>query len=149
MVGKRGMIMDWRIATMKVTEDLRGDQRSVSRNVQLCIWEFLSMFGTNGPDAEQRGYQMLEQICNDAVDLGMLMRKAKDDLYIDIMHDALGRPVSEWETFVDEEASEAAEFGEVQSQTIAYIITGALVKYPKENPQEKKVLEKAQAVVYK
>lgn len=147
--GERGMLMDWRIATMKVTEHLRDDQRSVAGNVQHQIWDFLSMFDTNGPEAEKKGYQMLEQICNDAVDLGMLMRKAKDDLYVDIMDSASGRPISEWETFVDEEASEAAESGEVQSQTIAYIITGALVKHPKENPQEKKVLEKAQAVVYK
>lgn len=153
MVESHGMLIDWRIATMKVTEPFRDDQRSVSlaesRNAHRHIWNFLNIFATNGAQAEKKGEEMLEQICNDAVDLSMLMRKAKDDLYVDSMESAIGRPISEWESFVEEEASEAVDSSDKKPQTIAYIITEALMKHPKENPQEKKVLEKAQAVVYK
>ncbi|ROV88753.1 hypothetical protein VMCG_10061 [Cytospora schulzeri] len=145
---RRGLIMDWRLATMKVTGDFRDDQHSLARAAYRHIWDFLSILETNSPDAEQKGKQMLEQICNDAVDLAMLMRRAKDGIYVDNMGTAIGRPISEWETFVEEEASEASDSSYDKPQTIAYVLTGALVKHPKENPREKKVLEKAQVAVY-
>lgn len=148
LVESLNVLMDWRIATMKVTERFRDDKRSLSRIIQNDIWNSLSIFETNGPDAENRGIQMLEQICNDAVDLSMLMRKAKDHLYIDDMSGFVGKPMSECESVVDEEASEAVGSTGHKTNTIAYVLTGALMKNPRDNPQETKVLEKAQVAVY-
>ena len=54
-VGSRGQVMDWRIATMKITEYFREDSRSTTRDTQHNIWNFLSPIKTNGPEAEGEG----------------------------------------------------------------------------------------------
>lgn len=144
-----GLLVDWRITTMKATEPFRDNQHSLSCATQLIIWDFLSILETNSPEAEEKGKQMLAQICNDAVDLSLMMRKAKDQYFVDMMPMAEGTFISDHENSIDEEAHEVPGSKENVPQSIAYIIAGALVKCPKENLQEIKVLEKAQAVVYK
>lgn len=132
---------------MKLTEGLRDNQHSVSFRLQRRIWDFLGLLETKSPDADQKGKQMLQQICDDAVDLALLMRKAKDHLYVDMLSTASGRPVSGYDSIIEEEAKEARDSTK-KSQTVAYILAGALVKCPKDNPSGEIILEKAQAVVY-
>lgn len=140
--------MDWRIATMKATNHLRGDKGGLSLDFQNFIWEFLGVIETKGPDAEEKGKELLEKLCNDAIDLALMMRKSKDQFFIQNMAEVLGKPISEFEFTVEEDASEAIGSSGKQPQTVACILAGALVKIPKENPTEKIVLEKASAVVY-
>lgn len=148
MLENRDLVMEWRAATMKVTDHFRDDQRSLSRHYQGLIWEFFEVFETNGPEAEEKGKAMLEQLCNDATDLSLLMRKAKDQFFVQHMHETVGKLISEYEATVEEEVSEPIGSRDLQAQTVAYILAGALVKVSKENPKENQVLEPAQAVVY-
>ncbi|KUI61321.1 hypothetical protein VP1G_08475 [Cytospora mali] len=143
----RGLLIDWRIATMKATEHFRDDKQYLPLAAKGQIWDFFSVLQTNGPAAEEKGRQMLEQICTDAADLTLLMRKAKDHLYINGFFTTGGELVSEYDSYIEEEASEAAGSTN-KPQTIAYVLFGALVKNPKENPKDIRVLEKAQVVVY-
>lgn len=144
----RGIHMDWRIATMKATEHIRDDKRALARDTQRHIWSFLGPLQTNGPEAETRGKKMLEQICNDAFDLSLMMRKAKDYIYVNRTIAAKGEPISEYDSVIEEEASEPAGSNNEKPQAIAYMLAGALLKHPKDSPNDTIVLEKAQAVVY-
>lgn len=90
---------------------------------------------------------MLEKICNDAVDLRLMMRSAKDEYHVDSVSGALEQPISKYEALVEEEASQPASSHD--PETVAYLITGALIKFPNGDIEDRRVLEKAQAVVYR
>lgn len=90
---------------------------------------------------------MLERICHDAVDLSLMMRSAKDEYLVESAYSVMGKPISECDKFAEEEASQPARSQHPES--VAYYIHGALTKLPNGNINDKKILEKAQVVVYR
>lgn len=72
----------------------------------------------------------------------------KDYVFVDDLDRALGKPVSEWDHFVEEIAT-AEMSKEKQPGTIAYVIVGALIKNPSESLEKELVLEKAEVAVYR
>ncbi|KAJ4387859.1 hypothetical protein N0V93_008462 [Gnomoniopsis smithogilvyi] len=142
-----GSIIDWRIATMNATTGLRQGKYRRARIVQRSLWQFFQMFETRTDKSATEGARLLEKICNDAADLNLMMRNAKDEYLIAALPHIVGQPISEHEDVVEEEASQPAR--SQHPETVAYLITGALMKRPYGNLEDIKVLEKAQAVVYR
>ena len=77
----------------------------------------------------------------------MMIRKAKDCIYVDSCEFAVGTPfldhvgVMEDVTFAKADASH-------KRGTVAYVVYGALVKKPKDDLTRALVLEKAEVAVY-
>lgn len=92
--------------------------------------------------------QRLQTICDEAVELSMMMRQAKDDILVDNCENAVGSPISDHEVVLEEATSaKSVTFG--RRGTVAYVICGALVKKPKDDLREYIVLEKAEVAVYR
>lgn len=132
---------------MKATAAFGNDPTILARTAYDAIDSFFQPFEISSAKAAQ-GAELLEKICKDAVDLSMMMRTAKDEYSVGMIGDAIGKPASEFEELAEEEALHPVVSKSEQLDTIAYFITGALVKFPYGNPKDMKVLEKAQAVVY-
>lgn len=81
------------------------------------------------------------------MELSLMIRQLKDDFKVDNLDRAMGKPMSQWDTVAEDVVSVPAR-RDVQSGTIAYVMTGALVKSPKENLENVLVLEKAEVAVY-
>lgn len=139
-------IIDWRIATMKVAEGLDKDKYRKVRSLERLIWGLFEVFDFRSDKAAAEGKRMLEKICHDAVDLSLMMRNAKDEYVVESALGVVGMPISRCEDFAEEEASQPARSEHPGS--IAYYTHGALAKLPNGNVKDKKVLEKAQAVVF-
>lgn len=140
-------MIEWRNATFKATETFRGNGNELSSITQHRIWNFLSPLQLKDAAAEQNGQKKLKAICDSAVELSFMIRQLKDDVWIDGMQFAVGQHISQWGWAVEEVESVAAGDNN-QPGTIAYVITGALAKRPKENMNNTLVLEKAEVAVY-
>lgn len=77
-----------------------------------------------------------------------MIRQMKDNFIVDDLEGAVGKPLSEWEEFAEEVESVVVDRRH-EPGTIAYVIAGALIKNPKENPEKVLVLEKAEVAVYR
>lgn len=139
-------IIDWRIATMKVTAGLNKDKYQIARSLAREIWNFFQVFDFRSDKSAVEGKRLLEKICNDAVDLSLMMRHAKDEYLVESALGTVGMPISRYGEFAEEEASQPAHWH--HRGTIAFYIHGVLTKLPNGNVKDKKILEKAQAVVY-
>lgn len=136
------------MASLKATSAFGNNWDSLACSAYNAVDSFFSIFET--PDAQAtQGAKLLEKICKDAAALSMMMRTANDEYCIDMMSSVLGTPASEWLEFAEEEVSYPVVSETQQSDTIAYFMTGALVKLPYGNAKDAKVLEKAQAAVYR
>ncbi|KAK8024239.1 hypothetical protein PG993_012305 [Apiospora rasikravindrae] len=94
--------------------------------------------------AEFMAKERILQICNDAVELKLLMRKAEDHLSVRDIH---GQQMTGMSDFAVNFGSEPCDTSDL-SQTIAFTRFGTLLKFPIGEQQEPIVLEKAHAVVY-
>ncbi|KAL1866882.1 hypothetical protein Daus18300_006585 [Diaporthe australafricana] len=141
------LVIAWRNAGFKVTESFRDNDRQLSLSVRDGIWGFLSPVQTSSQAAEQQGRESLKAICDSAVELSLMIRQLKDGIWVDSISGAVGQPFSEWKGMAEEMSSVIADKGQ-KPGSIAYIITGALVKNPKEDLGSRLVLEKAQVAVY-
>ncbi|KAG6355051.1 hypothetical protein INS49_004132 [Diaporthe citri] len=144
----RKEIMQWRNATFKATEAFRNDGHRMSFATQKEIWNILAPLQPKNADAEQNGKKKLKAICDNAVELSLMIRQLKDDFRVYDLAGAVGQRVSKCEEFAEEIESVATENGR-QSGTIAYVIMGALAKKPQENLDQNLVLEKAEVAVYR
>lgn len=131
---------------MKAMESLRDDSQSLSLLAQDRIWTFFQVLELRAPGTEQKGKEKLQKICDQAVELSLMMRNARDEISI-YFANSHGIPASEWEHLIDEGTAVPADSTH-QSGHIAYLYAGALVKYTKEKPNDMQVLERAEAVVY-
>ncbi|KAK7697957.1 hypothetical protein SLS64_013044 [Diaporthe eres] len=144
----RKLVMEWRNASFKATENFRGNGGRLSRDTQTKIWKFLGAVQMMDPAAESAGSKKLKAICDAAIDLSLIIRQLSDNFWVDNMEAAVGEQVSEWDKFTEEMAAVPAGDGK-QPGTIAYVISGALIKNPKENLEKVLVLEKAEVAVYR
>ncbi|KAI7775463.1 hypothetical protein LA080_006795 [Diaporthe eres] len=147
-VENRKLLMEWRNASFKATEDFRDNGGRLSRNTQSKIWRFLGPLQMVDPAAEGVGIKKLETVCDAAVDLSLTIRQLQDNFWVDDMQAAVHQPLSEWDKFTEEVEAVPAGDGK-QPGTIAYVIAGALIKNPKENLEMVLVLEKAEVAVYR
>lgn len=143
----RTQVIEWRVATFKATERFRDNGRCLSSSVQDCIWSFLSPLQTRDEASEQSGRTKVKAACDNAVELSLMIRQLKDDFKVDDLAGAVGKPISQWDGIAEDVLSVPARLGG-QPGTIAYVITGALIKSPRENPEKDLPLEKAQVAVY-
>ncbi|KAK2596523.1 hypothetical protein N8I77_013410 [Diaporthe amygdali] len=133
---------------MKVTEAFRDNGHNLSCEMQDLIWEFLRPLQTKGAAAERNGRKRMEAVCDKAVQLSLMMRQSKDNFRVENMRGAVEEPLSKWEELAEDILSVAADDSH-QPGSIAYVITGALLKSPKEDLERNLVLEKAEVAVYK
>lgn len=126
----------------------RGNGSRLSSATQDEIWEFFRPFQTKTTDAGEKGRKKLKATCDSAVELGLMLRRMKDNFIVDDLSGALGKPLSEWDELAEEVESVAVDRLH-EPGTIAYVIAGALVKIPKENLEKVLVLEKAEVAVYR
>lgn len=143
----RSSVIEWRNATFQATQNLRDDGRRLSSTAQDHVWCFLSPLQTKNAAAEQTGRKKLKTVCDDAVELSLMIRQLKDNFYVHDMLIAAGMFLSDCEYAAEEVESVVAADGQ-QPGTIAYVITGALVKNPKEDLKRTLWLEKTQVAVY-
>ncbi|KAH8777340.1 hypothetical protein F5883DRAFT_613741 [Diaporthe sp. PMI_573] len=143
----RRQITEWRNATFKATESFRDNGQQLSSNTQKAIWAFLSPLHLKSAVAEQNGKKMLKVICDNATELSLMIRQLQDEFSVDEMDGAVGKPISKWSELAEDIASVPAPTG-AHSGTIAYVVTGALIKNPKEHFEQFIVLEKAEVAVY-
>jgi Ribonuclease G/E len=139
--------MEWRISTFKATDRFRDKDHQLSLSTRNRIWNFLRPIQTKNADAERKGVEKLLAICENAEELGLMIRQSKDEFKVDVLEDAVNKHISDWDEVAEEIASIPAPPG-VEPGTIAYVIAGALVKSPKENLERVLVLEKAEVAVY-
>lgn len=133
---------------MKATASLRKDKYRPSRAAQCVVWKFFDIFETRSDKSAADGKRLLEKICHDTVDLSLMVRNAKDEYLISgIEGGIVGKPISEWEEYVEEEASQPPR--SQHPETVAYLTHGILAKSPNGNSKDRKVLERGQAVVYR
>lgn len=90
----------------------------------------------------------LQTICDEAVELSMMIRQAKDYIVVANCEHAVGEPLSDYDGVMDEVTFAKADDSHKRG-TIAYVICGALVKQSKEDPGQVIVLEKAEVAVYR
>lgn len=131
---------------MNATASFRDAGKSLSLIAQDRIWGFFQVLELRDPKAEQRGKERLQKLCDQAVELGLMMRSARDEISFNVLR-VNGEPLSKYEHLVDEGAATPADSLD-QYGCITYVYNGALVKFSKEKPNEMQVLEKAEAVVY-
>lgn len=141
-------LADWRLATMKATSVLRGDGDVLARAAREAIESFFEIYEPKSATEINEQAQLLQKLCKDAVDLNMMMRSAKDEYLVKVPHESVGKPISDCENIAEEESSHPGRYYNGKPGTIAYFITGALIKKPYDNPADVKVLEMAQAAVY-
>lgn len=137
----------WRNAGFKATETFQDKHRRLSLSTRDKIWDFLRPIQTQNSAAEENGKHRLEEICDCAVELSFIIRQLKDRVFVARMVNAVGKPFSEWDTFVEDMSSVAVDKDQ-EPGTIAYVISGALLKNPKEDLGKILVLEKAHVAVY-
>lgn len=143
----RARVIEWRVATFKATERVRDNGRRLSSAVQDYIWDLFSLLEMKDQTAEQSGRTKLKAVCDNAVELSLMIRQLKDDFKVDSLAGAVGKPISQWDRMAEDVLSVPARFGGERG-TIAYVITGALIKSPKEDLEKDLPLEKAQVAVY-
>lgn len=131
---------------MKATGPLRTTGKALSVAAQRRIWGFFQVLKLQSPNAGEAGLQRLQKVCDQAVELSMMMRQAKDDIYVYFSEEPNEEPLSEWDRLIEEGSSAKSSLR--RPGHISYIYSGALVKTTKENPEKLVVLEKAEAVVY-
>lgn len=131
---------------MKVTAGLHEDKYQNARALARELWDLFKIFEFRSENSAVEGERLLEKICNDAVDLSLMMRNAKDEYLVESDSGVKGKPISRCEDFAEEEAPEPARSH--HPGTIAFYTHGVLAKLPNGNVGDKKILEKAQAVVY-
>lgn len=76
-----------------------------------------------------------------------MIRQLKDEFWVDCIPSVVGKHISSCGAEAEETESLVAD-DDQQPGTIAYVITGALMKSPKEDLARILVLEKAQVAVY-
>lgn len=133
---------------MNATAPFRSDGKSLADAAYVAIDEFFQIFQPLEAKAHHDGKELLKKICKDAVALSLLMRTAKDEYRIEVLSGSVDKPYADYEGRAEEEAYHPASSESQKTDTIAYIMTGALVKRPYDNVTDIKVLEKAQAIVY-
>lgn len=132
---------------MKATSPMRTTgKKALSVAAQEAIWDLFQILELQSPNAGETGLQRLQKVCDQAVELSMMMRQAKDNIYVYFSKDPNEKPLSEWDHLIEEGSS--AKSSSRKPGHISYIYSGALVKTTKENPEKLVVLEKAEAVVY-
>jgi hypothetical protein len=135
-------VTEWRNATMKATESLRDNGSRLSATAQDKIWDFLSPLEAKNAAAETNGRQKLKAICDNAVELSLMMRQLKDKFWVYSFQNQNRCPKSA------EEADPVPIVDGQQAGTIAYVVTGALIKRAKEGPKKNLVLEKGEVAVF-
>jgi hypothetical protein len=140
--------VEWRIASFNATEIFRGNGHRLSLYVQRGIWKFFGYLQIKDLAAEEVGKKKLKESCDAAVDFTLLTKKLKDNFKVDDLARSLGKPMSDWDEFAEELATVPVR-NEEQAGTIAYVMFGALIKYPRENLGKKLVLLKAEVAVYR
>lgn len=131
---------------MKAMVHFRDDKYSLASAAFSAIWDLFDVLETRSDISAAEGRQKLGKICIDAVDLSLMMRNSKDEYVIDTVSHVLNRPIAEHEDIVEEAASQPAYLN--HPETVAFTVTGALMKFPSGNTRDRRVLEKAEAVVY-
>ena len=76
-----------------------------------------------------------------------MIRQLKDDFWVYNLDNAVNKHISRCQKGAEEVESVAAVEGHAVG-TVAYAITGALVKCPKEDPKKALVLEKGEVAVF-
>ncbi|KKY30781.1 hypothetical protein UCDDA912_g09284 [Diaporthe ampelina] len=142
-----GSIIDWRNATFKVTEGLRDVEGNLPQHTRRYIWWFLSVVQTSNPHGRDRAIQRLQAICDEAFELSMMIRKAKDCIYVESCEFAVGTPFSDHDGGMEDVTFAKADASHKRG-TVAYVVYGALVKKPKDDLTRALVLEKAEVAVY-
>lgn len=135
------------MASMKATATLKDDENMLAQAAYDAIESFFSIFSTPREKIDQ-GAELLKKICDDAVALCLMMRTAKDEYRVDMLSRAVGKPVSKFDKVADDDFYYPVVLEDEVPNTIAYFVSGALIKIPYENTQDRKILEKAQAAIY-
>lgn len=139
-------IAEWRISTLKQIDDLKlpGDY---SRQTAYHIFDLLApvLHPKASKEEEDEVYKVILEVCRQAFNLRMMMRKSKEGYRCESPH-IEDRFLSRIEPFADSFGVEGGKSDD-QSDEIAYCLFGALVKDARHLGGEKKVLDKAQVIL--
>jgi hypothetical protein len=124
---------------------------SVAEKTAASIWGFMKPImspksitdATGNPDALRHS---LRELCTSAYKLKLRLRECKDEYMFE-------EPEKGSMQMDENSTSQCVEKSCAQmppgSDTVAFTLFGALVKYPKESPDTKIILEKSHVVVYR
>ncbi len=144
-------IKNWTISTIECVE-LCKIQETTSANAAAAIFSILrrNLSHHTGPAEEDALHANILQLCQDAFQLRMLMRKSKHRYTVETVQADKGVSLAAVESKVDSVSVEGGKSSE-RSDEIAFAVFGALVKRPwaGDGTAEPavKVLEKAQVVL--
>ncbi|KAI1084123.1 hypothetical protein F5B20DRAFT_593233 [Whalleya microplaca] len=137
-------LVNWRIASLKCGELLQDDPDLLAQNTASKIWEFMRPLVPKDASVKVRGMQLLQRLCQNAVELNHLMGRSRDTFFIKNNFQGLA---ADNEELADEEVEEIGE-PETVTGTIAYCLFGSLTKLTEEQPLKELVLEKVCLAVY-
>ncbi|KAK8877380.1 hypothetical protein PGQ11_002326 [Apiospora arundinis] len=140
-------VAQWRVATIKCSSYYKTDGNSPTREAEKKVWRRIGPIFQYDKSAESAARMRIRQICNDALELKLLMRKAEDEFQVEEQF-CIGKRVAGMADFVVKFGEEPSGIGNLP-ETVAFAKFGALFKYSNgESSGEPIVLEKAHAVVY-
>jgi len=141
------LISDWRISTIKCAE-LSGTEELNSTSASNYIYAILAplLAKRTRPSGEDTLRAGILELCKDAFKLRMLMRKSKNRYLVKTIDPGKTVLLSACENTAYSVSVEGGNNSE-ESNEMAYVLFGALVKQPQTADQPEKVLEKAQVVL--
>jgi hypothetical protein len=139
------VIAEWVINTIQCAEMLKFDRDVTVAQTRDEIYDFLIPITTK-PDVKGEGElsEILYNLCEDAFKLRMTMRKSKEGYRCELPK---VENVADSEDIVDSMGVEGGGKNKDASDTIAYVLFGALIKHPQYRGEDRRVLEKAHVIV--
>jgi hypothetical protein len=141
--GHESEIAEWRSRTVKCSRLLQCPESKQPNRIMEGILEFMEPIS---PDRKSEKYGHLRdallELCAAAFKLSLQLRECKDLYRCEFPNS--GSPFIEDE--FSQQDSESAKRGEFPATRIAFAMSGALVKYPENQPGSRIVLEKAHVV---
>ncbi|KAK7917233.1 hypothetical protein PG985_010841 [Apiospora marii] len=141
-------ISQWRTATLRCSGYLEGylesENETPAHEAEKDLWQRLGPITQHDNKAESLAQERIHQICNDALELKLLMRMAEDSFSV---RDCSDQPLTGVADFVIKYGEEPGDRSGT-TETVAFCRFGALLKFPIGEEHEAVVLDKAHAIVY-
>lgn len=140
------LLSNWRLATLECVEAL-GVQERLSERVAEQLLILLAPICNDQSRSLEKGLRSLAlNLCKDAFNLTIMMRKSRDEYRCDALQNRVGHPIADFENWAEAHAVDEGANSEA-GENIAYVLFGALAKKSTYHGGMERVLVKAEVVM--
>lgn len=150
-------IAEWRTKTLKLAHTLRPTNapQALCRDVAAEIMWLLEALEIRKPNTStaarkterEKLQTQWETLCTDAFELTMILRNHKDEYRCEFPQEGSVLQSEDTEAQAAEQTHREKKKAESEELIVVYALSGALVRYPADDPGRRIVLQKAWAVV--